>query len=140
MTHVTCRLTAKNRAQLRNPAHGDLVWTTFRFFYYFNVDGSQGSVRCHSHRSQIMASRRTRYTNRLNQSRTTDVHTIRPITLLSYRFCVSLLRCYSVCFAFIHDEEFTHTHARTHARTHTHTHTHTRTHTHLTALCLGLPR
>jgi len=29
MTRVTCRLTAKNRDQLRNPTLGNLVWTTF---------------------------------------------------------------------------------------------------------------
>ena len=31
MTHVTCRLTAKNRDQLRNPTLGNRVWTTFTF-------------------------------------------------------------------------------------------------------------
>ena len=29
MTHVTCRLTAKNRDQLRNPTLGDQAWATF---------------------------------------------------------------------------------------------------------------
>jgi len=29
MTHITCRLTAKNRDQLRNPTLGNRVWTTF---------------------------------------------------------------------------------------------------------------
>jgi len=29
MTHVTCRLTAQNRDQLRNPTLGNRVWTTF---------------------------------------------------------------------------------------------------------------
>jgi len=37
MTHVTCRLTAKNRHQLRNPTLGNRVWTTFNLF---NVDQS----------------------------------------------------------------------------------------------------
>ena len=32
MTHVTCRLTAKNRDQLRNPTLGNLVWPTFTFY------------------------------------------------------------------------------------------------------------
>ena len=32
MTHITCRLTAKNRDQLRNPMHGNLVWATFTLF------------------------------------------------------------------------------------------------------------
>jgi len=31
MTHVTCRLTATNRDQLRNSTLGDRVWTTFTF-------------------------------------------------------------------------------------------------------------
>jgi len=31
MTHVTCRLTAKNRDQLRNPTLGNQVWATFTF-------------------------------------------------------------------------------------------------------------
>ena len=29
MTHVTCRLTAKNRSRLRNPTLGNRVWATF---------------------------------------------------------------------------------------------------------------
>jgi len=32
MTHITWRLTAKNRDQLRNPTRGNRVWTTFTFF------------------------------------------------------------------------------------------------------------
>jgi len=31
MTPVTCRLTAKNRDQLRNPTLGNRVWATFAF-------------------------------------------------------------------------------------------------------------
>jgi len=31
MTHVTCRLTAQNRDQLRNPMLGNRVWTTLTF-------------------------------------------------------------------------------------------------------------
>jgi len=33
MTHVTCKLTAKNRDQLRNPTLGNRVWTTFTFVF-----------------------------------------------------------------------------------------------------------
>ena len=29
MTHVTCRLTAKNRDQLQNPTLGNRLWATF---------------------------------------------------------------------------------------------------------------
>jgi len=32
MTHVTCRLTARNQNQLRNPTLGNRVWATFTFF------------------------------------------------------------------------------------------------------------
>jgi len=32
MTHVTCRLTAKNRDHLRNPTLDNRVWDTFTFF------------------------------------------------------------------------------------------------------------
>ena len=32
MIHVICRLTAKNRDQLRNPTLGNRVWATFTFF------------------------------------------------------------------------------------------------------------
>ena len=32
VTHVTCRLTAKNRDQLRNPTLGNRVWATVTFF------------------------------------------------------------------------------------------------------------
>ena len=35
MTQVTCRLTAKNRDQLRNPTLGNQVLATFTFFTYF---------------------------------------------------------------------------------------------------------
>jgi len=31
MTHITCRLTAKNRDQLRNPTLGHRVWATYTF-------------------------------------------------------------------------------------------------------------
>jgi len=37
MTHVTCRLTAKNRDQLWNPMLGNQVWATFTFTCYFCV-------------------------------------------------------------------------------------------------------
>ena len=31
MTHITCRLTAKNQDQLRNPTLGNRVWANFTF-------------------------------------------------------------------------------------------------------------
>ena len=36
MTHVTCRLTAKNRDQLRNPTLCNRVWATFTFYMYLS--------------------------------------------------------------------------------------------------------
>jgi len=32
-THITCRLTAENRDQLRNSALGNRVWATFTFTF-----------------------------------------------------------------------------------------------------------
>ena len=43
MTQITCRLTAKNRDQLRNPTLGNRVWATFTFF-----GSSSGSSRVSS--------------------------------------------------------------------------------------------
>ena len=37
MTHVTCRLTAKNRDQLRNPTLGNRVRASFTFFTLSSV-------------------------------------------------------------------------------------------------------
>ena len=34
MTHITCRLTAKNWYQLRNPTLGNWVWATFNFTFF----------------------------------------------------------------------------------------------------------
>jgi len=42
LTHVTCRLTAKNRDQLRNPMLGNRVWATFTF--YNSIKGSPYSI------------------------------------------------------------------------------------------------
>ena len=36
MTHVTCRLTAKNRDQLRNPTLDNRVWAAFTFLHSFS--------------------------------------------------------------------------------------------------------
>ena len=36
MIHVTCRLTAKNRDQLRKPTLGNRVWATFTFIVIVN--------------------------------------------------------------------------------------------------------
>jgi len=44
MTHVTCRLTAKNRDQLRNPTLGNQVWATFTFLALNGLHASRTSV------------------------------------------------------------------------------------------------
>ena len=44
MTHVTCRLTAKNRDQLRNHTLGNRVWATFSFYTlptHFSIANTQ---------------------------------------------------------------------------------------------------
>ena len=46
MTHVTCRLTAKNRDQLRNPTLGNRVWATFTFFVTASGRRKLGSSYC----------------------------------------------------------------------------------------------
>ena len=38
MTHVTCKLTAQNRDQLRNPTLGNRAWAAFTFFYTVGVE------------------------------------------------------------------------------------------------------
>jgi len=37
MIHLTCRLTAKNRDQLRNPTLGNRVWASFTFFLFYFI-------------------------------------------------------------------------------------------------------
>ena len=37
MTHVTCRLAAKNRDQLWNPTLGNRAWATFVFYTLYDV-------------------------------------------------------------------------------------------------------
>ena len=41
MTHVTCRLTAKNRDQLQNPTLSNRAWTTF-IFNHTELTSSRG--------------------------------------------------------------------------------------------------
>ena len=49
MTHVACRLTAKNRDQLRNHTLGNRVWATFTFLNSIPVaikDDTDKTVNC----------------------------------------------------------------------------------------------
>ena len=39
LSHVTCRVTAKNRDQLRNPMLGNRVWATFTFYSPLRCSG-----------------------------------------------------------------------------------------------------
>ena len=41
MIRVTCRLTAKNRDQLRNPTLGNRIWATF---FAWSVDFGKGAL------------------------------------------------------------------------------------------------
>ena len=60
MTHVTCRLTVKNRDQLRNPVLGNRVWATFLSYFarcmtansgenfeHWNISSARRDVREH---------------------------------------------------------------------------------------------
>ena len=48
MTHVTCRLIAKNCDQLRNPTLGNRVWATFFIIeIYAGADTVDSLWRCH---------------------------------------------------------------------------------------------
>jgi len=46
MTHLTCRLTAKNPDQLRNSTLGNRVWATFTFYcgYWFEKSCIKGET------------------------------------------------------------------------------------------------
>ena len=46
MTRATCRLTAKNRNQLRNPTLGNRLWATF-LYLVLHVDGHLDEPRQH---------------------------------------------------------------------------------------------
>ena len=45
MTHVTGRLTARNRDQLRNPTLGNRVWATFTFIFLLLREGMGGRTQ-----------------------------------------------------------------------------------------------
>jgi len=52
MTHITRRLTAKNRDQFRNPTLGNRVWATFTFFY-IAVHTTRSSATAHGPREAL---------------------------------------------------------------------------------------
>jgi len=62
MTHVTCRLTANNRDQLRNPTLDNRVWATFTFFTsplmkMHKLQSFSGSLECQT--KKLCCRRRT---------------------------------------------------------------------------------
>ena len=58
MTHITCRLTAKNRDRLRNPTLGNRVWATFTFSVRVRC-ARQLSVRLRAHLRRSVERQRT---------------------------------------------------------------------------------
>ena len=61
MTHVTCSLTAKNRAQLRNPTLGNRVWLPLPFSSYRIIKqkiANRSRVHRTNHRSHCCHHRR----------------------------------------------------------------------------------
>ena len=88
MTHITCRLTAKNRDQLRNPTLGNRLWATFTFTktnrvrYYPSVSHSESTrPTCHACLSQ--------------QQYTTDACTTR-VYLDSARTHQTAIQCHDI--------------------------------------------
>ena len=82
MTHVTCRLTAKNRDQLRNPTLANRVWATFIFTYLNN--------KISQYRVQTFAGKI--YTNGLVLSETNYILTARcyASAVLAIGLCLSV--------------------------------------------------
>jgi len=54
MTHVTCRLTAKSRDQLRNATLGNRVRAAFTFTYTYRVSMTTGALRYDTIRDAIL--------------------------------------------------------------------------------------
>ena len=57
LTHITCRLTAKNRDRPLNPTLGNQVWATFIFLAINDVQHElellQGNVNTYIHRVTV---------------------------------------------------------------------------------------
>jgi len=53
MTHVTCRLTAKNLDQLCNPTLGNRVWATFSFYLLLIHTSEERQWRWYEHSSHV---------------------------------------------------------------------------------------
>ena len=80
MIHVTCRLTAKNRDQLRNPTLGNRVWSTFLrlqieahwpfvFFALYKCTYLLSFVRCSMRFADVISLRAAAWAGRGGASR-----------------------------------------------------------------------
>ena len=65
MTHITCRLTAKNRDQLRNLTLSDRVWATFTFIFV---------MECYTSAARRPAPVRTKCIRIVSTQRTIEVY------------------------------------------------------------------
>ena len=90
MTHITCRLTAKNRDQLRNPTLGNRVWAIFTF-----LQARINVVNCLVHflRSQQCGGQ----AHKVHEA--TTVHVRLPVPLYN-SFCVFCVIFYVLLFLF----------------------------------------
>ena len=79
MTHVTCRLTAKNRDQLRNPTLCNRVWATFTFFIHYG----------HAAVIPIYSARKYEHTSPLLH----ELHWLKVPQRIQFRLCVLTYRC-----------------------------------------------
>ena len=114
MTHVTCRLTAKNRDQLRNPTLGNWVWATFTF----SCQTNRHSCACLCHVWCLVYSLSMLATYKLCRGR--NAVNIWPICLLclheSTRFVTQLFtlgsksvmycKCSIVCCKYVNVEHY----------------------------------
>ena len=132
MTHVTSRLIAKNRDQLRNPTLGNRVWVTFTFLLILQLLGrprhlSGGSTLCTSAGGTALRPPSPPQHDLLYPPLLV-CRDVRHIAWSISTFTDSCCKFFWGGFRYYthtHTHTHAHTHARTHARTHTHTHTHT---------------
>jgi len=60
MTHVTCRLAAKNRDQLLNHTLGNRMWATFTFLKFLDTTGGFMFFECPSVCACVLGRKRSR--------------------------------------------------------------------------------
>jgi len=112
MTYVTCRLTAKNRDQLRNPTLGNRVWATFNFYSpyrarvcvlktYCSWFATQKTTTWPVHSSALSAPTPTRL--RLLQLKSPNTSYVASLILGFYLICLAgvvyiLVQVWQTCF------------------------------------------